>query len=102
VSWCRNSRIVERGRVCLWEANRWCTVGLEDFSIRQCGTTSSAIAFPAPTSKILLAFLFVPLDLPVAEVVKDRGEGGDLIQGAGSGDIEAGEEGSSQILVLET
>ena len=102
MSWCGYSRVVECGSVCLREANRWCTVGLEDFSIRQSGTTSSTIAFPAPTSKVLLAFLFVPLDLPVAEVVEDRGKGGDLIQGAGSGDIEAGEEGSSQVLVLES
>ena len=63
---------------------------------------SSMIAFPASTSKIFLAFLFVPLELLVAEVVEDRGEGGNLIQGASSGDVETGEEGSSQVLVLET
>ena len=92
MGWGRNSRVAESRCIRLWETNRWCTVSLEDFSIWQSGTTSSAVAFPAPTSKILLAFLFVPLELPIAEVVEDWGEGGDLIQGAGSGNIETGEE----------
>jgi len=46
---------------------------------------------------VLLVFLFVPPDHPV---VGDRGKG-ELIQGAGNGDIEGGEEGSSRVLILE-
>jgi len=51
--------LFERRRVCLWEPNRWRTERLEDFSVWQGHTTSPAISFPAPTSKVLLAFLFV-------------------------------------------
>jgi len=97
----RNGRVVERRRVCLWEPNRGRTASLEDLPVWQSRTTSPTIAFPASTSKVLLAFLLVPLELPITEVVEDWGEGGNLIQGTSSSDIETGEEGSSQVLVLE-
>ena len=39
---------------------------------------------------------------PVAQVIEDRGEGTNLVQAAGSRNIEAGKEGGSQVFVLET
>jgi hypothetical protein len=74
VGWSRDGRVVERRRVDLWEPNGRCAASLENFSIRQSDTTSSTVAFPAPTSEILFAFLLAPLELAIAEIIEDRGK----------------------------